>query len=305
MTDASSHPSTTEPMNVTEPIRCGLARAAEGYESGLELEDIAALLYAYDRLIGVAQRPVDSGGMRNAALEEAAQYHDKEAADCRAITAVNQDNQLGIDSAIHAIDHDLAAVEIRALKSSHPTQGGDKGEAARLADELDRLQQIADNTPDGEPDGYSETQAAFDQHIADNLPAILAALRAPQPTTAAYAPTKFSPGDPVEVRLQNEAIDEIVIRRGDVHIEQMSADGWFMGIDASDGSYWQFWFGSKNGKTPVDFRHTETVSAAEQASSVTSTQEKCHYPSCECGDGFHVCPEAPAHSSTQSGGAAK
>lgn len=86
-------------------------------------------------------------------------------------------------------------------------------------------------------------------------------------------PSKFSPGVAVEVRNQNNKIDEIVIRRGDVHIEQMSADSWFMGVDASDGSYWQFWFGSKNRKSAVEFRHTETVSAAEQAawSPVTST----------------------------------
>jgi hypothetical protein len=77
--------------------------------------------------------------------------------------------------------------------------------------------------------------------------------------------TNFSPGDPVEIREQNDAIDEIVIRRGDVHIEQMSADGWFMGIDAADGSYWQFWFGAKNRKSHVEFRHTETVPAKENA----------------------------------------
>jgi hypothetical protein len=80
------------------------------------------------------------------------------------------------------------------------------------------------------------------------------------------APSNFSPGDPVEVRKQNDEIDEIVIRRGDVHIEQMSSDGWFMGVNGADGSYWQFWFGSKNRKSHVEFRHTETVSA------VTSTE---------------------------------
>ncbi len=94
MTDASSHPSTTEPMNVTEPIRCGLARAAEGYESGIELEDIAALLDAYDRLTGAAQArmlpcPVCGG------------------------------------EAIHAID----VLKRTTIASAHPTQGGDRGEA--------------------------------------------------------------------------------------------------------------------------------------------------------------------------------
>jgi hypothetical protein len=71
--------------------------------------------------------------------------------------------------------------------------------------------------------------------------------------------SKISPGDPVEVRKVGDEIDEIVIRRGDVHIEQMDDSGWFMGVDASDGSYWQFWFGAKNRKSHVHFRHTETV----------------------------------------------
>src|SRR6185312_12396879 len=71
------------------------------------------------------------------------------------------------------------------------------------------------------------------------------------------AQSKFTPGEPVEIRKVDDAIDEIVIRRGDVHIEQMSADGWFMGVEASDGGYWQFWFGAKNRKSHVEFRHTE------------------------------------------------
>lgn len=56
-------------------------------------------------------------------------------------------------------------------------------------------------------------------------------------------------------------IDEIVAKGCDIHIEQMSADGWYLGIDASDGSYWQFWFGSKNRRAAVEFRHTETTPA--------------------------------------------
>jgi hypothetical protein len=89
--------------------------------------------------------------------------------------------------------------------------------------------------------------------------------------------TKFSPGDPVEVRKIDNAIDEIVIRRGDVHIEQMSADGWFMGVNGCDGSYWQFWFGAKNRKSHVEFRHTETITAEEEArrtSELSSTEGK-------------------------------
>lgn len=56
-------------------------------------------------------------------------------------------------------------------------------------------------------------------------------------------------------------IDEIVANNCNIHVEQMSADGWFMGIEGRDGSYWQFWFGSKNRRTAVEFRHTEMVPA--------------------------------------------
>ncbi len=70
--------------------------------------------------------------------------------------------------------------------------------------------------------------------------------------------------EPVEIRRNpDQSIDEIVIRGANVHIEQMSDDGWFMGVEAADGSYWQFWFGAKNRKSHVEFRHTETTPAAD------------------------------------------
>ena len=50
---------------------------------------------------------------------------------------------------------------------------------------------------------------------------------------------------------------------GNLHIEQMSDDGWFLGLDMPDGSYWQFWFGSKNRKSHVEFRHVETSPPAK------------------------------------------
>ncbi len=66
----------------------------------------------------------------------------------------------------------------------------------------------------------------------------------------------------VEIRPNDDgSIDEIVASGCNLHIEQMSADGWYMGIEAKDGSYWQFWFGSKNRRSAVEFRHTETSSA--------------------------------------------
>lgn len=68
----------------------------------------------------------------------------------------------------------------------------------------------------------------------------------------------------VEIRPDSKgAIDEIIAKNCTIHIEQMSANGWYMGIDGADGSYWQFWFGSKNRKAAVEFRHTEMVSADE------------------------------------------
>jgi hypothetical protein len=75
--------------------------------------------------------------------------------------------------------------------------------------------------------------------------------------TAAPVPTA-----PVEIRQQDGSIDEIIIRGGSVHIERMSNSGWFMGVEASDGSYWQFWFGAKNGRAHVEFRHTEMTPSA-------------------------------------------
>jgi hypothetical protein len=85
---------------------------------------------------------------------------------------------------------------------------------------------------------------------------------------------RFTPGDPVEVRKVGNAIDEIVIRAGDVHIEQMSADGWYMGVEASDGSHHQFWFGAKNRKSAVEFRHTETTPADENRTAPAHSGQK-------------------------------
>ena len=68
--------------------------------------------------------------------------------------------------------------------------------------------------------------------------------------------------DAVEIRRNPDgSIDEIVAHACNVHVEQMDAAGWYMGVMASDGSYWQFWFGAKNRRAPVEFRHTETSPA--------------------------------------------
>lgn len=47
----------------------------------------------------------------------------------------------------------------------------------KLADELERLKSIADKTPDGDPYGYSPTQADFDSCVEENFTTIIAALR--------------------------------------------------------------------------------------------------------------------------------
>ena len=68
--------------------------------------------------------------------------------------------------------------------------------------------------------------------------------------------------DAVEIRKNPDgSIDEVVAKNCTIHVEQMSSDGWYMGIDGEDGSYWQFWFGSKNRKSHVEFRHTEMCPA--------------------------------------------
>ncbi len=69
--------------------------------------------------------------------------------------------------------------------------------------------------------------------------------------------------DAVEIRKNGDgSIDEIFAKNCAIHIEQMDNSGWYIGIDGKDGSYWQFWFGSKNRKSHVEFRHTE-MSPAE------------------------------------------
>jgi len=42
-----------------------------------------------------------------------------------------------------------------------------------------------------------------------------------------------------------------------VHVERMSGNSWFLSITDRDGFYWQFWFGSKNRRSRVDFTHRE------------------------------------------------
>ena len=62
----------------------------------------------------------------------------------------------------------------------------------------------------------------------------------------------------VEIRRNDDgSIDEVVADAKFVHIEQMSDDGWYIGIDAADGHCWQFWLGAKNRRSRVELRHTE------------------------------------------------
>lgn len=54
-------------------------------------------------------------------------------------------------------------------------------------------------------------------------------------------------------------IDEIIAKGCSIHLEQMDKNAWYLGIDASDGSHWHFWLGSKNRNCRVVVRHTETT----------------------------------------------
>lgn len=100
------------------------------------------------------------------------------------------------------------------------------------------------------------TRPAMREAAMETRNEIIAILATPMPV----APNE----EAVEIRpqvLPVAEIDEIVIRGGNVHIERMSNDGWFMGVEAADGTYWQFWFGAKNRKSHVEFRHVETTPA--------------------------------------------
>lgn len=78
-------------------------------------------------------------------------------------------------------------------------------------------------------------------------------------------------GEPVEVRYQNDAIDEICAHGCDLHMEQLSGSEWFIGVVASDGSYSQFWIGARNSRSLVDACLTETVHAEERNAMFSAT----------------------------------
>jgi hypothetical protein len=65
------------------------------------------------------------------------------------------------------------------------------------------------------------------------------------------------PKQPMEIRKNEHGIDEIVAVNCDIHIERLDRGRWFLGVSASDGSYWQFWFGAKNRRASVDFDYHE------------------------------------------------
>ena len=68
----------------------------------------------------------------------------------------------------------------------------------------------------------------------------------------------------VEIRYQEGAIDEIIAKGANLHIEQMDNSGWCVILDMPDGIQWMFWVGAKNGRSHVEFRHTE-ISDADAA----------------------------------------
>lgn len=81
-------------------------------------------------------------------------------------------------------------------------------------------------------------------------------------------------GKLVEIRRNPDGtIDEVVARGGSLHIEQLSDDGWYIGLDMPDGTYWQFYLGAKNRKSHVDLTLTESGSIGEKG------EEPCSTPS--------------------------
>lgn len=69
----------------------------------------------------------------------------------------------------------------------------------------------------------------------------------------------------VEVRYQNDALDEVVAYGCDFHLEQMSDTHWWFSIAGADGSEWHFWIGSRTGQAKVDCRVTESLDPIENA----------------------------------------
>ena len=56
----------------------------------------------------------------------------------------------------------------------------------------------------------------------------------------------------VEIRKNDDgSIDEVIAKGCAIHLEQMHKNAWYLGIDADDGSHWQFWLGAKNGSRVV------------------------------------------------------
>jgi hypothetical protein len=82
-------------------------------QQAARIEELEAALrtfvkYAPDDRVALTTRI----SVLEAALRACVQYHVKAAADCRAISAVNQNNDLGEDSLTAAIDHEIAADDI-------------------------------------------------------------------------------------------------------------------------------------------------------------------------------------------------
>ncbi|MBR0868897.1 hypothetical protein JQ633_00895 [Bradyrhizobium tropiciagri] len=140
-----------------------------------------------------------------------------------------------------AMEASVIADAIRALKSSDGSEAADG--AIGAGGLTDQPRKCEPSQPEGETTRLASP--------------------APGPSVSTGSSGRFTLGPPVEVRKVEDVIDEIVIRGSDVHIEQMSNDNWYMGVEASDGSHWQFWFGAKNRKSHVEFRrHFEVTPAA-------------------------------------------
>lgn len=62
----------------------------------------------------------------------------------------------------------------------------------------------------------------------------------------------------VELRWQESDLDEIVAHGCSVHVERMTDSSYYLGIEAEDGTCWQFFISAKNGRSHVKIVHSDT-----------------------------------------------
>lgn len=98
-----------------------------------------------------------------AALRVCVQYHVIAAADCRAISAVNRDNPLGVEMLTLAIDHDMAAEDIGEIARAALAPPADRVLLLRkYADRIEALEAALRRI-----DAINDSPACFHKDIND------------------------------------------------------------------------------------------------------------------------------------------